>query len=141
MNWKLRPANMDDAGFVAGLEEICMAEYARALWGDWIPSVTKYGFAPERHRIVEVDGVCAGCLDVWQHEDHHDLDKLYLLPEFQNRGLGSELLKFVVAQAHEKKFPLRLSVLTSNQDALRFYKRFPFEIFEKTNERIVMEWV
>jgi ribosomal protein S18 acetylase RimI-like enzyme len=138
LTFTLRPATPTDAKFVERLEGVCMRSYAEALWGQWIPSVAKYGFDTARHRIVQVGGRDVGVIDVWPQDDHWSLDKLYLLPEVQGRGIGAQLLALVVGEARRANTPLRLSVLTSNPRALDFYKREGFREIGRTPQRITM---
>jgi GNAT superfamily N-acetyltransferase len=135
----LRDAGPADAAFVDQLEDTCMHHYAAALWTDWQSSIGKYGFEPGRHRIVQVDGQDVGVVDVWRHEDHWQIDKLYLLPEVQGQGIGARLLAMVVEEAKDAGMPVHLNVLTSNPDALRFYQREGFREVSRTAERISME--
>lgn len=52
------------------------------------------------------------------------LDRLYVLPAEQSRGVGSALLSSVVGQAPVQ--PVRLTVLADNRAAQRFYSRHGF---------------
>ena len=54
------------------------------------------------------------------------VEELFVLPEFQNRGLGSQALEFV-----RRQFPqaarFRLEVTAQNQGALRLYRRAGYQ--------------
>lgn len=56
-----------------------------------------------------------------------ELDDFYVLPQFQNRGIGSEILKKSIG---ESKAPLWLYVFTENKRAVALYERFGFRITE-----------
>lgn len=137
--YTLRDATPDDADWINWLEEQCMRAYAEALWGAWHSSIEKYGFDPDRHRIVVVDGVECGVIDVRREEDHHFLGKLYIAEIMRGEGLGAALLKQVREEAAAAGKPLRLSVITTNPRALAFYKREGFSEISRTNERILMQ--
>jgi len=139
MIFSLRPATRSDSAFVESLETICMTGYAQAIWENWSPSVARYGFDPSRHRVVAVDGRDCGVVDLWPQNDHWLLDKLYLLPEFQGKGIGAQLLALIVDEARSAGMPLRLNVLTSNPRALSFYQREGFREVARTPERITLE--
>ena len=57
------------------------------------------------------------------------VDHLYLLPEFQGKGIGTELLKI----AMEKNDSLKLWTFQKNQKAILFYEKNGFSPIEKTN--------
>ena len=66
-----------------------------------------------------------------------ELDDLYVLPGFQNRGIGTEILKKCIAESKE---PLYLYVFTRNVRAISFYERFGFEVREKVGKtRMILE--
>ena len=137
--FRLRGAVSEDAIFVARLENDCMSFYAKAYWPDWIDSVTQYGFAIERHRIIVADDMDVGCVDLWANEDHNYLSKLYLIPELRGRGIGSELLLFLQRESAARGVPLRISVLKNNSRAKEFYLRNGAKIVETKIEALVME--
>lgn len=62
------------------------------------------------------------------------MDKLYIDPEFQNRGTGAQVLRKVVEEARKAGLPTKLSVLTTNP-ARKFYEREGFVVEAETPER------
>src|SRR2546421_4855528 len=135
----LRPAAPDDAEFVFQVTEVCMRAYAEQTWGAWNEAVTRASFDPATHRIIQCDDQDIGCLALHERSDHLDLDKLYILPAYQNRGIGTRLIKDIIAQAAAAEKPVRLSVLAVNP-ARRFYERAGFVVTQSTTERHDMEW-
>lgn len=110
-----------------------MRGYAEALWGSWRPSMDETlnlaGF-----EVIEVDGFAAGCVAVTWHHDHLFINKLYLLPDHQGRGIGSVVLRAKTEVAGQTGLPTRLSVLVTNP-ADRFYRREGFVLESETPER------
>ena len=65
-----------------------------------------------------------------------ELDDLYVLPAFQNRGIGSEILKKCIA---ESEHPIYLYVFSCNTRAIAFYERFGFSVRETVgNTRYIL---
>lgn len=54
-----------------------------------------------------------------------ELDDLYVLPSFQNRGIGSQILRKCIAESEK---PLYLYVFTGNTRAIALYQRFGFHV-------------
>jgi GNAT superfamily N-acetyltransferase len=135
----LRPADAADAEFVYRLTEACMRAYAVATWGRWNEDATRASFRPATHRIVQVDDRDIGCVALEQANDHLFVDSLYILPDWQNRGIGTGVMRDVVAAARAGGKSLRLNVLAANP-ARRFYERMGFVVTQSTPERHYMEW-
>ncbi|MFK7904817.1 MAG: GNAT family N-acetyltransferase [Chitinophagales bacterium] len=63
-------------------------------------------------------------------EDAMELERIYLLHQFQGKGIGKKLLKQAIniAKKCEMKY-LWLGVWEENEQAIQFYKRNGFEVF------------
>ena len=112
-----------------------MREYAMALWGVWRPREEEG--PPDGTRIVVADGEDAGCVATTRHADHIWIDKLYIAPRYQRRGLGAAILQMVISEGAASNLPVRLRVLTTNP-AVAFYTREGLHVYERTLERIFM---
>ena len=65
-----------------------------------------------------------------------ELDDLYVLPVFQNRGIGSAIMQLCIAQS---RVPLYLYVFSRNTRAISFYERFGFTVRQTVgNTRLIM---
>lgn len=82
-------------------------------------------FRPGVTRRILADGAFAGCVTVYPDGDAWVIEHLYLAPERQDRGLGSEVLRHVLAEADAAGAVVRLSVLVES-DANRLYPRHGF---------------
>jgi len=130
----LRPAKRSDAGYLLDLEEACMRAYAEALWGSWRPADTIETLDLSGHEIIELEGQPCGCVAVSWRSDHLFIEKLYIAPSYQGRGIGAFALRTKTDIAAERGLPTKLSVLTTNP-ADRFYKREGFTLEAETTER------
>jgi len=113
-----------------------MRDYAIATWGRWDEAATRASFTPDTHRIIQHEGEDIGCLALEDEADRLILKKLYVLPRYQNRGIGTRVLRDLLAAAEK---PIRLRVLSVNP-ARRFYERKGFVVTRSTPERNFMEW-
>jgi GNAT superfamily N-acetyltransferase len=115
-----------------------MREYAERTWGSWIPEPLD-NFRPEIHQIIQCDGDEIGCIAVVDESEALMLEKLYILPGYQGRGIGTLLLGRLIARANAVGKSIRLRVLRVNR-ARQLYERNGFEVEHSTNERHFMSY-
>jgi N-acetylglutamate synthase-like GNAT family acetyltransferase len=89
--------------------------------------------------VIRLAGRDIGLIGVERHPDRWFLDKLYLLPACQNRGIGGYLLQRLIDDAKAARVPLRLTVLEINP-ARRFHERQGFIVTHTIPPRHHMEW-
>ena len=76
---------------------------------------------------VLLDGAVAGFFRFVPDGERMELDDLYVLPAFQNRGIGTEILRRCLSQGK----PVYFYVFTGNARAVALYER---EGFRKTED-------
>jgi GNAT superfamily N-acetyltransferase len=91
-----------------------------AKW--WTEDATIPAIRSGRVTVAEVDGGVVGIASVGPHEDYLVLWKLYVLPEYQGKGIGSALVESVVAAATGVHREIRISYLEGNTLAEAFYR-------------------
>src|SRR5436305_3441623 len=118
------------------------AELAQATWADGQKEAfLKWQFEMQRqqyearfpdseYKVIEVDNQPAGRVWVGENENEIRLLDIALLPEFQNRGVGTLLLRELIDEARRSQKPLRHMVFMLNSDAHRFYERLGFKMIE-----------
>ena len=77
--------------------------------------------------LVLVGGKAVGMLKVDRNSGEWHLIQIVLAPEAQGQGLGSRLIRSVMAEAHAQGASLHLSVLKYNP-AMRLYQRLGFTV-------------
>lgn len=132
----LRAATSDDEAFALHVTEACMRGYAEQAWGRWDPRADLNIAFDE---IVQLAGREIGLIGVDRRSDFWFLDKLYLLPAYQSRGIGSYLLPRLIDSAISAQVAFRLTVLEVNP-ARRFYERHGFVLTHTIAPRHHMEW-
>ena len=120
-----RPAVDDDVPwltdtFVAALRGAITAER-----GYWDEHKERAQFAEQlklaQTWVLLTEGSRAAFYTAWSEADHVFLGTLCVAPERQNRGIGTEAMRRIAAQAGER--PVQLAVLKANTAARRFYER------------------
>jgi GNAT superfamily N-acetyltransferase len=102
-------------GPIAGEDYVAMG---LAKW--WTEDATIPAIRAGRVTVAEVDGTVVGIAVVGPHENHLVLWKLYVLPEYQGRGVGTALVDSVVAAATGVHQQIRISYLEGNTLAEAF---------------------
>ena len=97
-------------------------------------------FPDAEYDVILLEGRAVGRLWVGRDESDVRLLDIALLPEAQNRGVGTALLKRLMEESKRTGKRLRHMVFILNKDALRFYERLGFEIFEDVGGYQHMEW-
>ncbi len=96
-------------------------------------------FPASGHSIILVDGACAGRIWIDRAPNEIRLVDIAILPEFRNAGVGTHLLKSLIAESTAAGKPLRHMVYKFSPDAIRFYERLGFRVTDDTGMHFVME--
>ena len=142
MTYTLRPASEEDFHFLYDLKVACLKEYVTATYG-WDEAYQRRLFAkrfdPSAMQIIVVDDRDVGQLSVEDSADELYIAGVYLLPAWQNQGLGTTVIENVLSTAAAREKGVHLQVLRVNP-ALRLYERLGFTIFEETDTHFKMRW-
>jgi GNAT superfamily N-acetyltransferase len=149
----LRPVTPDDDAFLLAVYTSIRADELAQV--DWAPGQkesfvrwqfdlqrTEYDtrYPDARYEVILVDNRPAGRIWIGEDETQIRLLDIGLLEEFQNRGVGTHLLKQLIAEAEEKHKPLRHMVFVLNNNAHRFYERLGFVVIDDVGGYKHMEW-
>jgi ribosomal protein S18 acetylase RimI-like enzyme len=67
-----------------------------------------------------------------QKEDSFEIERIYVLSDFQGKGIGRQLLEKAIQMAMEKKASyIWLGVWEENKSAIQFYKKNGFIAFDE----------
>jgi len=140
-SYSLRQATGDDFAFLYDLHRTTIREAVEATWG-WDEAFQhrrfREHFDPAGSQIIVVDGRDVGVLQVEEWGDEVFLGLIEIALSHQGRGLGTRVIKDVMAVAHAEKRPVHLHVLRTNPRARRLYERLGFLVDEERGERLVM---
>jgi ribosomal protein S18 acetylase RimI-like enzyme len=95
-------------------------------------------FSGADFHIVELQDEPIGRLYVDRREDEIRIIDIALLPEHRNKGIGSALLKNILAEAHSAALPVRIHV-ERNNPALGLYQRLGFREIDDQGVYLLME--
>ena len=86
----------------------------------------------DEYTVIYADGKKSGYYRFYKNGDGaYEIDDLYILPGFQNQGIGSEVIRRCCETTDE---PVMLYVFVKNKRAVSLYERLGFEIAETVNK-------
>ncbi len=89
--------------------------------------------------VVLVDGEAAGRLYVARRPEEIRIVDIALLAEYRNRGIGSALLRRILAEGAQTARPVTIHVERFNP-ALRLYERLGFSAVADRGVYLLLEW-
>ena len=91
----------------------------------------------ERAQIIVVDEQEVGWLIESRLENGIARDGIYILPEFQRRGIGSSVITSIIRDAQLVDSPVRLSVAKVNP-ARSLYEKLGFKVVDESEFKVFM---
>ena len=152
MSVTLRPVSQDDEGFLFQLSSQSRIDEMSAR--EWDPKQQAFflrmqfnaqqrfyqvEYADADYRIILLDQQPVGWIVIARREDAMLLVDLALLPEQRNAGIGTWLLREMMAEATQTGKPIHLQVTKFNA-AIRLYERLEFAKIGETGSHFLMEW-
>ncbi len=139
IKYKLNKAKIDDINLLIKYKLSTILKYAKNLSKEELNRIKEYvnnQVAKElyNYNLVLVDDKVIGCILVSDLEDGKLLDEIYLDDKYRNKGIGSQLIKEVLANN-----PIvYLWVYKDNKEAIDLYSRLGFLVYEETETRYKM---
>lgn len=150
---ELRPVTPADDEFLISVYAATRAdEMAQVPWSDeqkmeflrWQFGLQRNEYETtypnQQYSVIFVDDQPAGRIWISRSDDQMRLLDIALLEEFQNRGVGTLLLRRLIDEAIRDNKLLRHMVFVLNADAKRFYERLGFVVIEEVGAYHHMEW-
>lgn len=127
---EVREVREEDVDALAEIYEQSRQEYG-PVSRNWILSWLKKQFSVDCDTtlVAEYDGRIVGLMAFLVN---HTLDIPGVLPKYRRRGIGSTLFCHVLKRMQEKGYPKAIvGVNLRNEDAIKMYQRFSFDIARK----------
>lgn len=138
-----RPAMPAEKARVFAGYKCTVGVYVASAWG-WDEKWQRENFWVNHplaeFEIIEVGSALAGGLHVVADPDDLHLRMIFVLPEFQNRGIGTALIREIQTAAHQGGKGLRLKVISHNP-AAALYARLGFKLMDESDSSLNLRWV
>jgi ribosomal protein S18 acetylase RimI-like enzyme len=100
----------------------------------------KYFNPSSGSHIVQVEGHDVGLLDVETGDGELFLSEIWIAPDQQGHGVGSQLVRDLQLRAEAEGLDVTLQVLKLNERARALYERLGFTIVGETTTHRQMRW-
>jgi ribosomal protein S18 acetylase RimI-like enzyme len=77
--------------------------------------------------IIMVDELPAGSVWLWSEDEFTVVADIAVLPQYQCKGIASVVLAGVISECRQNGNPVRLTVASDNEAAIRLYRRLGFQ--------------
>jgi ribosomal protein S18 acetylase RimI-like enzyme len=149
LNIQIRPVTQPDVPGIAALaREIWQATYPGIITQEQIDFMLEQRYGHERlyddledaHKWLDQafhDGRRVGFAFSEEYKGEFKLDKLYIHPDVQRRGVGGQLIAHVAERARKLGYPcVILQVNKRNVNAINSYKKYGFTVRTSTVDDI-----
>lgn len=135
MNFTILPAAQSDVKAIFRLNKELIDKYENIVKIDYtkVMKLVHKGITERiaEYRRIVCNGKNAGYMLVTEHPDRTEIEDLFLYPMFQNKGIGTAILRKILEESEKL---VTLYVFVRNESALRLYTRLGFEISETVRE-------
>ena len=136
-----RPVTLADFDATLAIKKEALGQYIAQVWG-WDDEIQRQYHQSHYHPgnivLLLCDGQSAGFLETADIPDSLSIINLLLLPKFQSRGIGTQVLKQLLQQAATAGQVVYLEVLKVNIRAYNLYHRLGFVIRDTSELKVRM---
>jgi GNAT superfamily N-acetyltransferase len=114
---RLIPADKSHREFSYQVKKAAEGEYITQIWG-WGENIQRDFHAKawqrKRPEVITCDNKPIGTMGVIENEDYIEIVQFFLLPDYQNKGIGTYLLKRILDKADDLERVVKLAFLKNN---------------------------
>lgn len=138
---RLIPADETHKGFSYHVKKAAEGEYITHMF-DWDEDVQRdfhaKAWQQQKPDIITYDGKPIGTIATIESEDCIEIGQFFILPDYQNRGIGTHLLKSILNEADGLGKNVKLCFLKNNP-VMSLYIRNGFRVIDTTEIMYYME--
>jgi len=138
----LRNAKKSDFDKTFEIKKSSIRPYVEKIWG-WSESyqreIHKQNFIVSDTNLIEYNKQKVGFIVMTETDNEIYIENLLIEKEFQNLGIGKEVMNRIIERANSEKKTIRLKVFSINIKAQKFYINLGFEITSQMENHIGMK--
>ena len=137
-----RKAHASDSEFVFTVKKAAFREYVEQVWGwndDYQRELHNRRFVPQDFHIIQFRGTDVGFMATSSTPDTLKVNQLFILPEYQGKGIGSACMTRIVDDTSLEGKSVALQVLKVNTRGIAFYQKLGFLIVGESSTHFQME--
>jgi GNAT superfamily N-acetyltransferase len=130
IEWNLRPATPDDLEPLTEIRAVAMRADLERLGrydSDRVRQRFRDAYDPDHTWVIESSDTLVGCVALRPDRDAHWLEHFYLAPAVHGFGIGTAVLRDLLAHCDRDATRVRLNVLQGSP-ARRLYERVGFTL-------------
>lgn len=142
--YQLQTPRQSDFEFIKRVHHVTLREHVEKIWGWNEPAQDAFvqeDFESGEIQLIRSSKDSVGYLQVSRKDGVLNIVNILLLPEFQNRQLGSAIIKDLIVQSKTEKLSLRLGVFKVNHRAKSLYDKLGFKTYAETETHFLMQFV
>jgi GNAT superfamily N-acetyltransferase len=129
---KIVPAEESLREFSYQVKKVAEGDYVKEIFG-WDETEQRVfhsrDWEQKRPMIISYNGESVGTIYVAENKDCIEIGQFFIMPEYQNKGVGTYVLKQVLDSADRSGLTTKLAYLRNNPVA-SLYSRHGFKIVE-----------
>lgn len=114
--------------------------HVEKIWGkwddEWQRAEHRKDFAAGLLEIVTMNGIDAGYIYVIRSAQAIKLVDMAIFPEYQGKGIGTHLVKGLLAEARLSNLVVELGAFKTNLSAIKLYERLGFTRVSENNTHV-----
>ena len=138
----IRKAMASDSKFVFAVKKAAYREYVEQVWGwdgDYQRERHNREFSSHDFHIIQFSGTDVGFFITSSTSDTLKVNQIFVLPEYQGRGIGSACMTRIIDNANLEQRSVELQVLKVNTRGIDLYRRLGFTIVGEDSIYFQME--
>lgn len=141
-NLRLKRATVSDSDFAYQVKKLAFGKYVEQVRG-WNEAeqraLHQKRFASQEFYVIQWSDIEVGVLAFVRDPDCLTVNQLFILPEYQGRGIGRACMMQIINEAATSHSAVRLRVLKVNSRAMAFFEGLGFERIGESDMHVHME--